>query len=236
MIPTDGRSVMETMPRTVAPEVRRDAIVDVAERLIRTKGYARMSVQDVQDELGVSRGAIYHYFPSKAAMLDAVLARAGDAVIAAMAPIADDAALPALAKLQGVFDAGGRWKAERRDLTIGLLRAWYSDDNTVVREQLRRILMIRVTPLLAGIVSQGRREGIFTPSSPDHAAAILVALLEGSGDTISALVLAHLDEAVPLDEAERLVAAYDEAIERILGLAPGSFHLVDPVSLRAWFP
>ena len=42
--------------------VRRDEILDAAERQIRTIGYDAMSVQALQDELGVSRGAIYHYF------------------------------------------------------------------------------------------------------------------------------------------------------------------------------
>ncbi len=34
-----------------------------------------MSVQALQDELGVSRGAIYHYFRSKEAILAAVIDR-----------------------------------------------------------------------------------------------------------------------------------------------------------------
>ena len=66
------------MARTLnatAHAVRRDEILDVAEQLIRTRGYEGMSVQDVQDELAVSRGAIYHYFRSKEAILEAVIDR-----------------------------------------------------------------------------------------------------------------------------------------------------------------
>ncbi|TMD86636.1 MAG: helix-turn-helix transcriptional regulator, partial [Chloroflexi bacterium] len=39
--------------------VRKEAFVDVAQRLMQTKGYQQMSVQDVLDELGASRGAFY---------------------------------------------------------------------------------------------------------------------------------------------------------------------------------
>ena len=66
------------MARTLnatAHAVRRDEILDVAERLIRTRGYDGVSVQDVQNELGCSRGAIYHYFRSKEAILEAVIER-----------------------------------------------------------------------------------------------------------------------------------------------------------------
>jgi AcrR family transcriptional regulator len=70
--------------------VRRDAILDVAERLIRTRGYDAMSIQSVQDELGCSRGALYHYFGSKEAILEAVIERMTAAGMEIMTPIAED--------------------------------------------------------------------------------------------------------------------------------------------------
>jgi AcrR family transcriptional regulator len=73
------------MPRTLNPEtyaLRRDAFVDAAQRLIQTKGYQQFSVQDVLDELDASKGAFYHYFDSKAALLDAVIDQMADAAAA----------------------------------------------------------------------------------------------------------------------------------------------------------
>ena len=64
-----------TAAATVARDIQRDAFVDAATHLIQTKGYTQMSVQDVLDELGASRGAFYHYFDSKGALLDAVMER-----------------------------------------------------------------------------------------------------------------------------------------------------------------
>ena len=48
------------MARTLDPvahAVRRDAFLDAAEALIRAKGYDEMSIQDVLDAVGASRGA-----------------------------------------------------------------------------------------------------------------------------------------------------------------------------------
>src|SRR2546430_3217796 len=53
--------------------VRKEAFIDAAQRLMQAKGYEQMSVQDVLDELGASRGAFYHYFDSKQALLEADL-------------------------------------------------------------------------------------------------------------------------------------------------------------------
>jgi len=213
----------------------RDAILDVAEGLIRTKGYEGMSIQDVQDELGVSRGAIYHYSDSKAALLEAVVERIAGAVMAVVAPIAKDPEMDAITKLQAVFTAASRWKAERKALMVGLLEAWYSDHNAIVREHLRLAATDRLTPLLATIVRQGRAEGPFSVTSPDHAASILVALLIVSGDTTGRLYLQRLDGRVPFGDVRRAVSAYDEAVERILGLPAHSFRMIDEEALHFWF-
>lgn len=226
------------MVRTLIPgvrAVRRDAILDVAERLIRTRGYDQMSIQDVQDELGVSRGAIYHYFDSKAALLEAVVERIGSGIEAVIGRIASDPQLSAVDKLRAVFATAGAWKAERRDLMLALLRSWFSDDNVILRERVRTISATRLSPLLTAIVRQGRAEGTFTATYPEHVAGILVGLLNASGETVGRLFLDGLSGAVALEDVERVIAAYDEAIERVLGLRPGSFEIVDPMSLRVWF-
>ncbi len=226
------------MARTLDPAanaVRREAILDAAERLIQTKGYEQMSIQDVQDELGVSRGAIYHYFDSKADLLEAVIGRMTDAAMAVVDPIAADPNLPAAAKLQAVFSTAGRWKTERSELLLALVRSWYSAENDVVRLRVARAGAARLTPLLAGIIRQGAGEGAFDPTSPDHAAAILMALFNGSSDAIGQLVLDRQDGRIPFEEAECFMAAYGEAVERVLGLPPGSFELIDAPSLRVWF-
>jgi AcrR family transcriptional regulator len=223
--------------RTLNPTVRavrRDAILDVAERLMRTCGYEEMSVQDIQDELGVSRGAIYHYFGSKAEILDAVSERTTDTVIAVIEPIADDADLTPLAKLQQVFAVAGQWKAERKELMVALAQAWYSDHNLLVRERLGHMVTARLTPLIAGILRDGKAEGVFDIGSPDHAATILVAMLLDSGEALSRLIFARLAGTVPFEDVERAIAAYNEAFERILGLSSGSFEIVDTRTLRFW--
>ena len=225
------------MVRTLNPTVRavrRDAILDVAERLLRTSGYEQISVQDIQDELSVSRGAIYHYFDSKAEILQAVLERMADTVMAVLEPIADDSTLAPLAKLQRVFAVAGQWKAERKDLMLALVQVWYSDQNLLVRERLGRVVAARLTPLIAQILRDGKDQRVFDIGSPDRAASILTAMLLDSGDALSHLILARIAGTVPFEDVECAVAAYNEAFERILGLAPGSFAIVDAPTLRFW--
>jgi len=226
------------MGRTLNPTahaVRRDAFLDVALRLIQSKGLDQMSVQDLLDELDVSKGAFYHYFDSKEALLAAVVDRMVEAATAAMTPVAMDPDLPAVEKLTGLFSTLAQWKGERTDLMIELLRVWFSDANTVVREQLRRGTTTRLTPLLATIIRQGRAEGTFTISSPEHTAGVLVALLLGTNETASRLFLARQAGAISFDDVECTFAAYAEAFERVLGLPPGSWPKLDSQTMHFWF-
>ena len=57
------------MPRVLIEEdytARRNEILDAARKLVYTKGYEQMSVQDILDEMKISKGAFYHYFGLKA--------------------------------------------------------------------------------------------------------------------------------------------------------------------------
>ena len=113
------------MARTLNPAahaLRRDAFVDAAQRLIQAKGYEQMSIQDVLDELDTSKGAFYHYFDSKAALLDAVIERMVDDAIAAIGPIVDEPGLPALTSLARLFDGLAEWKTERTEFLLKLMR------------------------------------------------------------------------------------------------------------------
>ncbi|MFD4444781.1 TetR/AcrR family transcriptional regulator [Nocardia sp. NPDC058519] len=51
----------------------RDVVIATAERILRTAGHAGFSMRGLADELGISTAAIYHHFPTKAALFTAVL-------------------------------------------------------------------------------------------------------------------------------------------------------------------
>lgn len=53
-------------------EVRRQSILEAAERLFCRQGYAETTVDDILHELQCSKGSFYHYFDSKISVLSAV--------------------------------------------------------------------------------------------------------------------------------------------------------------------
>jgi AcrR family transcriptional regulator len=127
------------MPRTVKQEdytAKRNQILDAVLRLIYTKGYERMTIQDILNELQISKGAFYHYFDSKAALLEALIERMGQEALQLLNPIVHDRHLPALEKLQRYFDTAVRWKTARKTFMLELLHVWYADRYAIVRQKM----------------------------------------------------------------------------------------------------
>ncbi|HYM97188.1 MAG TPA: TetR/AcrR family transcriptional regulator [Candidatus Sulfotelmatobacter sp.] len=226
------------MARTLNLEVhrvRRDAFLDVAQRLIQTKGYEQMSIQDVLDELDASRGALYHYFDSKQALLDGVVDRFADAAMADIAPVLNDPSLPALRKLERVFGGIARFKAAEKELVLAIMEVWNSDGNALVRERIRRLSARRLGPILSTIIRQGKEEGLVTAGSPDETARVILYLIQGYQELAGEHFLGRQAGTISFEEVRRTYAAFTEAFERILGVPQGSVTLVDEATLRFWF-
>ena len=100
------------------PMVRRNEILDVAERLVSTKGYEQMAIQDIMDELQIAKGTVYHYFDSKAALLEALVERMGEQIEQLVLPIVQDPNLAALDKLLRYFAAIDQWKLAHQRLVL----------------------------------------------------------------------------------------------------------------------
>jgi AcrR family transcriptional regulator len=228
----------ETVARTLDPAVhavRRDVFVDAAQRLIQAKGYEQMSVQDVLDEAGASKGAFYHYFDSKSALLDGVIQRMVTDSLAALQPIVTDPNRSAVDKLNGLFAGMASWKSQRKELLLAVLRVWLSDDNAIVRDKLRRGVIANLTPVFTSIIRQGMAESSFTVTSADHAARVLVSLMLGANEHAGDLYVARQAGQMPFELIEGALAAYPEALERILGAPPGSLRMIDSKVLHEWY-
>jgi AcrR family transcriptional regulator len=215
--------------------VRREAFLEVAQRLIQTKGYEAMSIQDVLDELDASKGAFYHYFDSKVALLEAVIERLADTGLATVAPILEDPDLPAVRKLEKVFAGIARFKAEQMDLVLAIIEVWKSDGNAVVREKLRRLTASRMVPLFSTVVRQGVEEGAFDVASPDETTKVLLTLMQGFQEIAMDLFIARQAGTIKFDDVRRSIASFTEAFERILGIPKRSVTLADEATLRFWF-
>jgi AcrR family transcriptional regulator len=220
----------------------RNVILDTTMKLIYTKGYDQMTIQDILDALEMSKGAFYHYFSSKLAVLEALMDRVFDEMERLLLPIVRDPELPALAKLQRFFAAGVQWKTARKDYLFDLARVIYTDENVLYRQRMRARSIAMCAPMLGAIIRQGIQEGVMNTAYPDLAGEMVMALLVDMGESMMPKVVASVrrhNGSVALShevatQIGRICAAYADGLERILGAPSGSVTLVNAETLREW--
>lgn len=214
------------MARTVKPEEvarKRADILDAAQRLIYTKGFQHMTIQDIRSALGMSSGAFFHYFPSKAAVLTALIERIQEGVEAPIRAFVDDPSLSGLDKLKRFFTTLEQARVSQQAFIVELAQVWLTDDNALVREKVEEALASRRTPLLIRIIQQGVTEGTLDTPFVAQAAEIILALARTMGTTVTRQMLAarqNPDRDAAVATLVNTYAAYAEAVERVLGAPP----------------
>lgn len=229
------------MARIVRPEqyaAKRAQILNTAQRLMLSRGYERMSIQDILEEVRISRGAFHHYFVSREALLEAFIKQVKEESGKPLRQLIDDPKLSAREKFQGFFDTLDRLRMERKAEVVRIGRVWYSDSNAVVRLRVTEAIARQRAQLLNEIVRQGIQEGSFVVAYPDNAGEVIVTLLQGMGDRHAELLFA-LDQT--RDNDQRLIeeivtthAVYMDAIERVLGVPPHTFYRTNAEGVQLW--
>jgi len=163
-------------PRTKPAELRREELLDAAQRLFVEKSIAATSIDDIASCAAVAKGTFYLYFPSKEALLHALQER----FVAGF-----------LERLQLAMDRCGpeRWRPR--------LQAWV---RTVIEGYLEQVRLHDVifheaqpydrhamsnNPLvdqLTGLLSDGARAGAWIAEEPRSTAIMFFHALHGGVD------------------------------------------------------
>jgi AcrR family transcriptional regulator len=216
---------------------KRNDILDAFQRLVFSKGYERLTIQDILAELGISSGAFYHYFDSKPTLLEAFIERGQPEAEQLLRAIVDDPELSAVEKLQRFFATLDRLRTAQQALLADLVRIWFADDNAIVREKTDEVMVQQRAPLLNAIVRQGVQEGVFTTPYPDQAGLVILSITRGTGNALIKLMLAFEQKGNELHYVDDLLAtssATAEAIERVLGTSARILARPDAEAVKAW--
>lgn len=214
---------------------KRNQILDIALNLIYSKGYEAMSIQDILYGLQISKGAFYHYFVSKQALLEALIDRTGREAAQRLQPIVEDTKLSALQKFHRYFELSIGWKTNQKDLLLQILPVWRSDENAIFRQRMMDTSIKETPKFFEPIIRQGMEENVFTTRFPEQVAIIISALALSIADVITDLWLTSDPESSLPERLQTTLDAYFDSIERILGAPSGSLKVFGADVFMDWF-
>jgi TetR/AcrR family transcriptional regulator, cholesterol catabolism regulator len=225
------------MPRVVKhPDTRRAELLDRAALLFVRDGYDNVSLNDLIADAGVSKGAFYHWFPSKDALITALAERsAGEAFAAvedAVAACGGDALARLNASLRAGFDVNMKLGGpEQLAAMVSLLRP----DNAHLYARILAVEEALALPLLTRVISDGVAEGTFDTFDPEGVADMIYGLAARTNSNVIEVVQAA-DEPARAAAIDRLTTRFrlhGLAIDRVLGLPDGSVTALTRAQVEA---
>jgi AcrR family transcriptional regulator len=206
---------------------KKQAILNVAERLFYLKGYEQTSVQDLLDVLKASKGSFYHHFESKYAVLETLCAeRAEKALACAEEALGKEA--ESLCRLNvALHFAMPIREGEEQFLTL-LLPMIFSENGRTLYTQYSQALLQAFLSKIRALLAQASAEGMVHLYHPDYAADMLMALLNQCWYEAAKHMMDARRKNSAADPAElmEVLQAYRFAMERILDAPFGSLELV----------
>jgi TetR/AcrR family transcriptional regulator len=144
----------------------RTKILEVAEREFARRGYEGAHLQHIASQVGVQKTALYYYFPSKAALYEAVLLRMLEAFDACLREALERPGTPE-ERLERLLDAINDLLAEQRNTSKMLIRA-FVDLPPIDGARVAPVIE-RVVGRVLGFYREGVDAGAFVKRSARHA-------------------------------------------------------------------
>ena len=151
-----------------APPV--DRILAAAEVVLRRHGVEKTNVVDIARALGISHTNIYRHFPSKKALLDAVVARWLDVVTSPLEVIAKDHTRPATERLISWFDTLRLAKQHKVLDDPELFRVYHR--LAMAARELANTHLTGLLDQVEGIIAEGIANGEFAKRLDARASAL----------------------------------------------------------------
>jgi AcrR family transcriptional regulator len=157
---------------------RRDEIVRAALRLILKMGYNQVTLADIAEQVGVSKGLISYYFPKKEDVFVAVL----EQIVGRLTGDFDSfrrAEASAYEKLQMIFNnLFGNEKRARRYYTVVIdYMAQAIRDRQV--QEFTEVIYDSYRRYMEDIISEGIASGEFRQVDPRRSASMVLGMMEG---------------------------------------------------------
>ncbi|WP_241524084.1 TetR/AcrR family transcriptional regulator [Oceaniglobus indicus] len=211
----------------MAPDQRRAHILNAAQALFFERGWEDVTISDVLDAAGISKGGFYHHFAAKEDLLDAIVQRfTAEALTAAQAARAATSG-DALARFNAFLAASSRWKAERGARMKFFTDVMLRPGNDILFARITAAANAAVMPVLIDMIAQGVDEGTFDVPDTALVGETITAMSQGRRVTLSDAL--RLAEGGDVDRASdilyRRLVAEGEVIDRLLGLPRGSVAL-----------
>lgn len=169
----------------------RTALLEQAERTLRERGVAELSLRELAREIGVSHGAPRRHFADRQALLNALAENGFARLGAELRASVDGAGEGFQARLQALASAYVRFATRDAALLELMFASKHGEESGALHEAADRAFAVMVE-----VIQQGQAEGALQPGQLERVGLVLFATVQG----IAALTTGGMIEPEQLDD------------------------------------
>jgi TetR/AcrR family transcriptional regulator, transcriptional repressor for nem operon len=189
------------MARAAASADTSQRILDIAERLVQTRGFNGFSYADIAEALDVTKASLHYHFPSKADLGKRLIERYEEAFLAALKTI-DATGAAARDKLKRYARIYADVLRDNRMCLCGMLASDYATLPKPMKEEVKHFFDEN-EQWLAVVLDHGRKAGNLQ--------------FKGSALELARIIVGSLEGAMMLARSYGDASRFDAAAERLIG-------------------
>ena len=159
-----GRTGPGRRERSPAWDQKRRDILDVSAGLFASKGVDRTSMDDIGRACGLEKPSLYHYFPSKKAILGGILALGVDDLIADANGVLEAGVVDPTERLAQLLRAHSR----NFDRKLPHVKVFLLEERALDAPERQKYLDRRreYEQIIIDLITEGQDQGVFRPGDP----------------------------------------------------------------------
>ena len=193
-----------------------ERILDALQELLENHKLQSISVSEIAETAGIGKGSIYYYFPSKAAILEALVERSYEKPLQTAKALAGRTEISPFIRMAMIFEACRNSSSEfiksENNKNSG------TQEKSFLHQKYINHIITELKPVLAEIIRQGIKAGQICFSDPDALAEIVLIVLTVKID----------NTLVPSskEDIENTISALISLLEKGTDNPPGSLNFL----------
>ena len=178
------------------PDINKsEKILDALQQLLEEKSIQNISVSEIASRAGIGKGSIYYYFPSKDAIVDALIARNYEQPIQTAKKLSTQTEVSSFTRMAMMFQAC-------RNSSVAFMQQKTTSTSSVqdqafLHQKYLKYLIAELKPVLTDIISQGIEKGEIHFDYPAALAEIaLIVLAVKLDNTLAPSSLEEIEETL----------------------------------------
>lgn len=197
-------------------QLKYDRILDALQELLENRKLQSISVSEIAHTAGIGKGSIYYYFPSKDAILEALVERNYEKPLRTAKALASQSEISPFTRMAMIFQACRNSSSEF--IRSGECEGAGAQEKAFIHQKYINHIITELKPALAEIIRQGISAGEICFNDAEALAEIVLIILTVKMD----------NTLVPSDreQSERTIRALIALLEKGTDNPPGSLNFL----------